>query len=143
MISRRDCPTCGQSVDGMKGMRVDLNSNTALIDDKVILLTNREIEFLYALNNIYPRTIQPYSLIDVVYGAGYDKTPSLAIAHIYIHKLRNKLKPTSARIESVWGRGFRLRFDHQPTTTTGDTINDRPNRPKTQSAFSQDRTSHR
>ncbi len=102
-----ECPTCGAPIE-LIGLRVDLESNTVIVDDRAIRLAPREAELLTILSEIYPRVASYEFLLARLYGACGGEDPGRGCVPVFVTKLRGVLRGTNWNIENVWGRGYRL-----------------------------------
>lgn len=91
-------------------LKVFIESRTATIADKRVHLTGKEYGLLELLALRKSITLSKETFLNHLYG-GMDE-PELKIIDVFICKLRHKLKDmTGARVETVWGQGYRLTPD--------------------------------
>lgn len=91
-------------------LTVNLETQTAYVDDKVLPLSNKEYAIIELLSLRKSVTITKEMFLNHLYG-GLDE-PELKIVDVFICKLRKKLAAatgTEKYIETVWGRGYVLR----------------------------------
>jgi two-component system cell cycle response regulator CtrA len=86
---------------------LDLGAKSASVAGRHVHLTGREYQLLELLALRKGATLTREAMLDSLYG-GRDE-PELKIIDVFICKLRAKLEGArSGRIETVWGRGYRL-----------------------------------
>ena len=91
-------------------LTVNLETQTAYVDDKILPLSNKEYAIIELLSLRKSVTITKEMFLNHLYG-GLDE-PELKIVDVFICKLRKKLAAatgTEKYIETVWGRGYVLR----------------------------------
>ena len=86
---------------------VDLNVNCVRIGDKVISMTARQAEVLYALVQRAGRVIHADALNGLVWGEFGEEVQSETVKH-YIMQLRRILAGTSCRIDTHPRCGWRI-----------------------------------
>ena len=102
------CPTCGQSLNGDKGITVDEETGSVIVDGEVIILTRKPSLVLGGIVKCSPRIASKAYLMDYVYGLETDNEPHIKIIDVYISKIRPQIKHTRFKIETVWGYGYKL-----------------------------------
>ena len=102
------CPTCGHLLNGDKGIIVDEETRSVIIDGEVITLTRRMSLVLGGIVKCSPRVASKAYLMDYVYGLETDNEPDTKIVDIYVCKIRQQIKHTRFKIETVWGYGYKL-----------------------------------
>ena len=102
------CPTCGQSFNEDKGITVDEETRSVIIDGEVIRLTRKLSLVLGGIVECSPRVASKDYLMDYVYGLETDNEPNTKIIDVYVCKIRGRIKHTRFKIENVWGYGYRL-----------------------------------
>jgi two-component system cell cycle response regulator CtrA len=113
-IVRRFQSQCESTIRTGK-LIVKLNTRQVLVDDHSVHLTGKEYGILELLSRRKSSTLTKEMFLDHLYG-GMDE-PDLKIIDVFICKLRKKLAEATGGyhyIETVWGRGYRLR---DPDTT--------------------------
>jgi two-component system cell cycle response regulator CtrA len=108
--SRRDAPSIVQTSD----LVVNLDEKTAEINGVRVHLTGKEYDILELLSLRKGMTVSKEMFFSQLYG-GMDE-PVIKIIDVFICKLRKKLADASKGkdyIETLWGRGYRLRDPHQ------------------------------
>jgi DNA-binding response OmpR family regulator len=88
-------------------LRLDPDRHLAELDGKALELTPNELALLHLLLSNPGRAFSRAYLLDRIWGADY-VTGERAVDNT-IFRLRKKLGPVGAAIESVWGVGYRLR----------------------------------
>ena len=91
-------------------LAVDLDSRHVSVHDKRVHLTAKEYSILELLSLWQGTTVTKEMFLSHLYG-GMDE-PELKIIDVFVCKLRKKLaEPTGGKsyIETIWGRGYRLR----------------------------------
>jgi two-component system cell cycle response regulator CtrA len=89
---------------------VNLDTRVVTIDDQPVRLTGKEYAILELLCLHKDTTLTKEMLLEHLYG-GIDE-PGLKIIDVFVCHLRKKLAQATAGnhyIETVWGRGYRLR----------------------------------
>lgn len=89
-----------------KGMRVELGAYRVLVDGENAALTTTEFSLLKALLRARGRVLSREQLLERVWGyefVGYDRT-----VDTHLHRMRHKLGPYSACIQTVRGVGYRF-----------------------------------
>ena len=106
----RTCPACGQSVENLTGILIDSETNDILINGVLIHFRQLESTIFNTLYKRSPNLVTPDRLMDVLYA---DKPDELfaAIINVTICTIRRKIRGTRVRIESIWGRGYRLKLE--------------------------------
>jgi two-component system phosphate regulon response regulator PhoB len=90
-----------------EGMRVELGSYRVLVDGGDAGLTTTEFSLLKALLGAHGRVLSREQLLERVWGyefAGYDRT-----VDTHLHRMRHKLGPYAACIQTVRGVGYRFK----------------------------------
>ncbi len=91
-------------------LTVNLETQTAYIDEKVLPLSNKEYKILELLSLRKGITLTKEMFLNHLYG-GLDE-PELKIVDVFVCKLRKKLSNATQGekyIETVWGRGYVLK----------------------------------
>ena len=98
-------------------LSVDMDARTAEVDGRRLPLTGKEYQVLELLSLRRGATMTKEMFLDHLYG-GVDE-PELKIIDVFVCKLRKKLRQATGGedyVETVWGRGYRLR---EPAPATG------------------------
>lgn len=106
----RTCPACGQSVKSLTGLMIDPETLDILIDGTSIHFSGSESIVFHLLYKRFPSLVTKEGILDVLYSAKSDE-PYMAIVSVYVSKINTKLQNTRIKIENVWARGYRLRFE--------------------------------
>jgi len=91
-------------------LTVNLDTQTANVDDEPIKLTGKEYGILELLSLRKGSTLAKETFLNHLYG-GIDE-PELKIIDVFVCKLRKKLSAATGGqnyIETIWGRGYVLR----------------------------------
>jgi two-component system cell cycle response regulator CtrA len=89
---------------------VDLRTRIVSVDDKPVSLTAKEYSILELLNLRKGTTVTKAMLLAHLYGEMSE--PGMKIIDVFVCHLRKKLAQATGGkqyIETVWGRGYRLR----------------------------------
>jgi two-component system, cell cycle response regulator CtrA len=89
---------------------VDLETRVASVHDKPVPLTGKEYCIFELLSLREGTVVTKQMLLDHLYG-GLDE-PELKIIDVFVCRLRKKLAQATGGkryIETIWGRGYRLR----------------------------------
>ena len=111
-VGRCSAPNCPSTIR-TGDLVVDLNTRVVSVDGKPVHLTGKEYGILELLSLRKGTTITKEMFLNHLYG-GVDE-PELKIIDVFVCKLRKKLAQATGGnhyIETIWGRGYRLR-DHQ------------------------------
>jgi DNA-binding response OmpR family regulator len=100
----RNTGTAEPNVLKAGGVRLDLRSRRATIDDRTVDLTAREFALLETLLRNAGQVLSRGQLLSHVWGYSFD--PSSNVVDVYVNSLRKKLGPDV--IETVRGAGYRL-----------------------------------
>ena len=101
-------------------LEVNLENKMAEVEGKPVKLTGKEYAILELLSLRKGSTLTKENFLNHLYG-GMDE-PDLKIIDVFVCKLRKKLSEATGGdtyIETVWGRGYRLR-DPEPAGETGE-----------------------
>jgi two-component system, cell cycle response regulator CtrA len=99
-----------QSVVQIGDLTINVDAKTVHVDKVQVHLTGREYQMLELLSLRRGTTITKEAFLNQLYG-GMDE-PEIKIIDVFICKIRKKLAGASNGkdyIETVWGRGYRLR----------------------------------
>jgi DNA-binding winged helix-turn-helix (wHTH) protein len=105
------CPCCGQDMPPVEGFRVDLDSNTLIIDGVAKKAMPKIAEVAHILAEAAPRIVRKETIMDRLYGSYWDDPPQPKIVDIFIYGLRKLVAGTRFEIQTSWGCGFRLTTD--------------------------------
>jgi len=108
-ITRRSKANCGSTIRTGE-LVVNLDTREVSVDGHAVRLTGKEYGILELLALRKSTTLTKEMFLDHLYG-GIDE-PEIKIIDVFVCKLRKKLAEAtggSHYIETVWGRGYRLR----------------------------------
>jgi DNA-binding response OmpR family regulator len=91
------------------GLRIDPVARTAQVDGRALELTPREFDLLYFFARHPGQVYSRMDLLNQVWGYQHDGYEHTVNTHI--NRLRNKIErdpATPQRIQTVWGRGYKL-----------------------------------
>ncbi len=91
-------------------LRIEPDTRRVFVDNKEILLVNKEFELLLFLAENAGIVFSKNTLFDRVWGI--DASGDTATVTVHINRLREKMGDTTASpryIETVWGAGYRMR----------------------------------
>lgn len=92
-------------------MKIDMNTKTVSIDDKMVPLTAKEYALLELLALKRGTTVNKETCISQLYGI-MDEPPDSKIIDVFLCKMRRKIKMLTGGedyIQNVWGRGYTLK----------------------------------
>lgn len=84
---------------------IDVGSRKAATRGQPLVLTPREFDLLATLARFPDRVLDREHLLDLVWGTSFYGHRTV---DVHIARVREKLKDTAVRIETVWGTGYRL-----------------------------------
>ena len=90
------------------GIRLDLRTRRAVLDGRVIDLTNREFALLETFMRHSDHVLSREQLLSQVWGYHFDPTTNLV--NVYVNTLRKKVG--ADRIQTVRGAGYRFAVSH-------------------------------
>jgi two-component system cell cycle response regulator CtrA len=99
---------------------IDLDNRSAAIDGRPVLLTVKEYDIIELLSLRKGTVVSKEAFVNHLYDGSYE--PDLKIIDVYICKLRKKLAAATGGdhyIETVWGRGFKLRVPVETGAASG------------------------
>ncbi|OGO50970.1 MAG: hypothetical protein A2148_03025 [Chloroflexi bacterium RBG_16_68_14] len=86
-------------------LHLDLARRSAAVDGKAVSLTPREFDLLATFARFPNVVLDREQLLDLVWGTSFY---ALRTVDVHVARLREKLKGSRLRIETVWGTGYRL-----------------------------------
>ena len=101
-----------QSIICTGKISVNLDDKTVEVGGKSVHLTVKEYQMLELLSLRKGTTLTKEMFLNNLYGGTNEPEPELKIIDVFICKLRKKLSEATGGenyIETVWGRGYRLR----------------------------------
>lgn len=114
-LSRRSTGTLGESKDvKINGLSIDLRARILRRGTEVIELSGREFALLDYLLRERGEVLSRARILDRVWGLDHD--PNTNVVDVYIRYLRQKLdsaEPETSVIETVRGRGYRLKTEEE------------------------------
>lgn len=100
------CPCCGQTLPVSDELIVDAGG-IVVRRGRFATLTQNEHSILLSLQQAAPRIRSKEQLLVDLYWDEHEE-PEIKIIDVWICKLRKKLRPLGVKIDTVWGRGYRL-----------------------------------
>ncbi len=104
-----ECPSCGHEIDPSAEVRFDDEAGVITGRGRGAYLTKTEMEVIMVLRDRYPRVVSKASLIELLYPIEADE-PDMKIIDVFLCKIRQKIEGTGLGIDTLWGRGARLRY---------------------------------
>src|SRR3990170_1971673 len=89
----------------LDGLDLDLTSRTAEVNGRPMPLTPREFDLLATFARFPNVVLDREQLLDLVWGTSFY---ALRTVDVHVARLRDKLRGSPLRIETVWGTGYRL-----------------------------------
>ncbi len=105
-VLRRCSQTEESEVIDLDGIHMDTGRHVVEVDGREVALTLKEYELLRVLMQRPGRLIEREALIDAVWSRDYMGASHTLDAHI--QTLRSKLGSRGSRIQTVYGRGYRI-----------------------------------
>ena len=87
------------------GLQIDISSRTAGLQGKPVSLTPREFDLLATFARFPNIVLDREHLLDLVWGTSFY---ALRTVDVHVARLRDKLRGSKLKIETVWGSGYRL-----------------------------------
>jgi DNA-binding response OmpR family regulator len=108
VLRRRQSGPAAASMSIYRGARLvaDFDAVTVTVDDQPVRLTRREYELLKFLVENRNRVLSRDRLLDRVWG--YDQSVETRSVDVHVGRLRAKLGPAGAQIETVVGLGYKF-----------------------------------
>ncbi len=88
-------------------LKIHLGINRVTVNDAPVAMTNKEFAMLRMLAERSGTVVTKEQFLNGMYDA-LDEEPEIKILDVFVCKLRKKLGPAGAAIETVWGRGYML-----------------------------------
>jgi DNA-binding response OmpR family regulator len=95
----------------LDSLEMDLARRTAEVNGQGVALTPREFDLLATLLRFPNVVLGREQLLDLVWGTSFY---ALRTVDVHVARLRDKLKGSKLRIETVWGTGYRLSGEAGP-----------------------------
>ena len=92
-------------------LELDLTRRTCAIDGRELSLTPKEFDLLATFARFPNVALDRDQLLDLVWGTSFY---ALRTVDVHVARLRDKLKKSPLRIETVWGTGYRLAVEARP-----------------------------
>ena len=105
------CPTCGHEIAHDAGVVFDAEAGVITGNGRAAYLTRKQMEFMLLLRDRFPRVVSKESAMDAVY-MGMADEPMIKIVDVYICKIRQRIAGIGIDIQTVWARGYRLRYEN-------------------------------
>lgn len=109
VVQPDNCPTCGHEIALDADVMFDEESGIITGNGKAAYLTKTQMEFMILLRDRFPRIVSKESAMDAIY-MGMADEPMIKIVDVYICKIRQRIAGIGVDIETLWGRGFRLKY---------------------------------
>lgn len=94
-------------------MKLDMNTKTVYIGDKLVPLTSKEYALLELLALKKGITVSKETCLNQLYGI-MDEPPDSKIIDVFLCKMRHKIKALTGGedyIQNIWGRGYILKSE--------------------------------
>ncbi len=98
-----------EAAQGIHGVRIDVDSHRAWMDDQELTLTAKEFDLLFFLAANSPQVFSRDQLMSRVWG--YEAALDTGTVTVHVRRLRSKIErdPALPRyLETVWGVGYRF-----------------------------------
>jgi len=108
-LTTKESTPSADTVIEIDRLRLESNSRRAFIDDKEILLTNKEFDLLYFLAASPDTVYSKEKLFDEIWH--YDSIGETSTITVHVNRIRDKIKEvdeTADYIHTVWGKGYRF-----------------------------------
>jgi len=92
-------------------LELDLAQRSAAIDGRDVSLTPKEFDLLATFARFPNVALDREQLLDLVWGTSFY---AMRTVDVHVARLREKLKGSRLRIETVWGTGYRLAAEARP-----------------------------
>ena len=89
----------------LDGLEIDISSRTADLEGKPVSLTPREFDLLATFARFPNVVLDREHLLDLVWGTSFY---ALRTVDVHVARVREKLRGSKLKIETVWGSGYRL-----------------------------------
>ena len=89
----------------LANLELDMTKRTAVIDGDALSLTPKEFDLLATFARFPNVALDREQLLDLVWGTSFY---AMRTVDVHVARLREKLKGSPLRIETVWGTGYRL-----------------------------------
>lgn len=109
MAKVKTCPRCGQDIPDQNRIIVDMDGNRIIIDGEPINMTAGHVDVMEAIVAAWPRVATRAFIMERCYGGGGPDSDK--IIDVEISQIRRHLEGTVASIETIWGKGYKLKLD--------------------------------
>jgi DNA-binding response OmpR family regulator len=92
-------------------LTVDMASREACVGNQPVAMTPREFDLLATLLRFQGMALDREQLLDLVWGTAFYAPRTV---DVHVARLREKLKGSGVKIETVWGSGYRLQQEPGP-----------------------------
>ena len=92
-------------------LELDLAQRSAAVDGRDVSLTPKEFDLLATFARFPNVALDREQLLDLVWGTSFY---AMRTVDVHVARLREKLKGSRLRIETVWGTGYRLAAEARP-----------------------------
>ncbi|HEY0906495.1 MAG TPA: response regulator transcription factor [Methylophilus sp.] len=92
------------------GLKLDIPSKLATIEDHPLALSSRELHLLETLMLRMGKIITKDQIMESL--CNWDESLGENAIEVYIHRLRKKIEPSGARIRTIRGLGYMLEAEH-------------------------------
>jgi DNA-binding response OmpR family regulator len=86
-------------------LEINVGSRQAFVDGREIALTRKEFDLLTTMARFPDVALDREQLLDLVWGTSFY---SMRTVDVHVARLRDKLRGSGVRIETIWGTGYRL-----------------------------------
>ena len=95
----------------LDGLELDLARRAAALNGRALALTPREFDLLATFARFPNVALDREQLLDLVWGTSFY---AFRTVDVHVARLREKLRGSRLRIETVWGTGYRLAAGASP-----------------------------
>jgi len=89
----------------LDGLELDMGRRSAALEGGEVTLTPKEFDLLATFARFPNVVLDREQLLDLVWGTSFY---ALRTVDVHVARLRDKIKGSALRIETVWGTGYRL-----------------------------------
>jgi len=101
----------GQEHLSLGSLEIDPAARMAAIDGTRLSLTPKEFDLLATFARFPGTALDREHLLDLVWGTSFY---SIRTVDVHVARVREKLRGSPIRIETVWGTGYRMSLDERP-----------------------------
>lgn len=108
-LTAKDSVSEADTVVEIDRLHLESSSRRAFIDDKEIILTNKEFDLLYFLASNPDTVYSKEKLFDEIWH--YDSIGETSTITVHVNRIRDKIKEADESadyIHTVWGKGYRF-----------------------------------